>query len=57
MSCANHTHAAVLVVPAPIRIRVRWPAFAKTIAVVFEAIQEALEMRRAAHKARPLDEE
>ena len=57
MSCTSHTYPVVFVAPAPTRVRVRWPAFVKTIVVVFEAFQEALEMRRAAHRARPFDEE
>jgi hypothetical protein len=54
MSCANTVGHTVVVGPMP--VPVRWPAF-ETIVAIYEAFQEALEMRRMACKEHHLSEE
>ena len=60
MTCANMTREELIAVPAPTRVRFRWPAFmqAKQTMLAFqEALEEAFEMRRAAHQRRPFYDE
>ena len=41
----------------PPRVSVRWPQVLHAIALMLEALQEAAEMRRAAHRRNPFNEE
>lgn len=50
MSCAHNTWSSAAIVPAHRRTGGNRPAFLRTITLIVEAFQEALEMRRAAHK-------
>lgn len=53
MSCANHATVSVFA-PRPIRVRLTvWRA----IAIVIDVLHEAIAMRRAAHRARPMLDE
>jgi hypothetical protein len=54
MSCANMVGHSVVIGPTPIPLR--WPTF-KTIVAIYDAFQEALEMRRTAYKEHHLSEE
>jgi len=47
---ATNTCSAVLTVLAPSQDRWKRPTFVKAMTVVLEAFQEALDMRRAAHR-------
>jgi hypothetical protein len=66
MSCANRVlsprsvcgepwvgHSMVV---GPMPVPLRWPTF-ETIVAIYEAFQEALEMRRTAYKEHQLSEE
>jgi hypothetical protein len=59
MSCTTCTSATspLIVVRASERKRPEWPPIVRTIILLHEAFQEALEMHRAAVKARPFDAE
>jgi hypothetical protein len=60
MPCANTIHHSLVFLPAPTRVPLRWRAFIATIVVIQDAIdafQEALDMRRAAHNRRYLNDE
>jgi hypothetical protein len=57
MSCTNHASRSFVVAPAPRRAGARWPAFVKMIVVIIDAFQEALAMRRDAHRKYPFDNE
>jgi hypothetical protein len=52
-----HHSCECLVLRRPPRTPARWPAVLNVIAVILEAFQEALEMRRAAHRRYPFREE
>jgi len=54
MSCANIAEHSLVVLPAPTHVLWRWPVF---IVAIYDAFGEALEMRRAAHKRRRLNDE
>jgi hypothetical protein len=54
MSCANTVGHSVAVGPMPVPLR--WPTF-ETIVAIYEAFQEAMEMRRTAYKEHHLTEE
>jgi hypothetical protein len=54
MSCANMVGHSVAVGPMPVPLR--WPTF-ETIVAIYEAFQEAMEMRRTAYKEHHLTEE
>jgi hypothetical protein len=56
MPCANKTDAAYAM-PNPIPVGWNRPAFFKTIVAIGEAFQEALQLRRAAHRANPFDDQ
>jgi len=56
MSCAHTADHSLVIVPAT-RPHLRWPAFIETVVAIHEAFREALEMQRAAHKRRRLDDE
>jgi hypothetical protein len=57
MSCANTVDQSLVALPVPTRLASRWPAFITTIVAIHSAFWEALEMRRAAHKERRLNDE
>ena len=57
MTCANTTWSSAFAVPAPTPVSWKRPKFTAAIVAVADAFQEALDMRRAAHKSRPLDDE
>jgi hypothetical protein len=57
MPCANTIHHSVVVLPAPTRVALRWQAFITTIVAIQDAFREALDMRRAAHNRRHLNDE
>jgi len=57
MACANRMHSSVFTTPAPILGRWCRPSLMKTIIAIAEAFQEALEMRRSAHRTRYLNDE
>lgn len=55
----SHIHHSCdcLVLPTPPRASVRWSTFLSVIATILDAMQEAFEMRRAAHRRFPFSEE
>ena len=53
MTCLNKTYPFVSPAPASMRR----PAFVKTMIVLIKAFQEALDMRRAAHRDTFLSDE
>ena len=57
MSCANTVDQSLVVLTVPTRAALRWPAFIKTIVAIHDAFWEALDMRRAVHKKRRLNDE
>jgi len=57
MSCANPADHSLVVRVVPTHVPLRWRTFIKTIVGIQDAFQEALEMRRAAHKRRRLNDE
>ena len=57
MSCANPADHSLVIRLVPTRVPLRWRAFIKTIVVIYGAFREALDMRRAAHKRRRLNDE
>ena len=57
MPCAKLTSDALVFRPAPRRVRARWPAWVKTIVIIHDALREASEMRRRAHRRRPFQED
>ena len=56
MSNINHT-CDCFVLRTPTRAPARRPAVLNVIALILDAFQEALEMRRAAHRKYPFREE
>jgi len=56
MSCANTADHSLVIVPAT-RIPLRWPAVIEVVVAIHDAFLEALEMRRAAHSRRRLNDE
>ena len=57
MSCANKMYSSRAVIPHPINIWMGWAAIIKAIVTIIDAFQDALEMRRAAHKRNPFIDE
>jgi hypothetical protein len=53
MSCKSNTKEPQLAETMPPRCWWRRPIFVKTVVAFHEAFQEALRMRRAAHRRRP----
>jgi hypothetical protein len=56
MSCADNT-SSVLAIPAATRSDRNGPAFATAIVAIIGALQEALELRRTAHKNYPFSDQ
>jgi hypothetical protein len=56
MSNINHA-CDCFVLRTPTRAPARWPAVLNVVATILDAFQEALEMRRAAHRRYPFSEE
>ena len=52
MSSIHHS-CSCLVLRTPRRVPVRWRAVLNVIVLVLDALQEAAEMRRAAHRRYP----
>ena len=57
MSCANTADRSLVALTVPTRVALRWPAFIATIVAIQDAFQEALDLRRAAHNRRRLNDE
>ena len=57
MSCTNNTLASVIVIPARTPVRTERPLIMTPIVATLEAFQEALELRRAAHRINPISDE
>ena len=55
MSCANAAGHSVVI--GSTRVPLRWRAFIATVVAIQDAFQEALDMRRAAHKEYRLNDE
>jgi len=51
MTCANRTWSSAFTIPAPTPGRWNRPTVAAAIVAITEAFQEALAMRRAAHRS------
>ena len=56
MPCANKIDAACTL-SSPLPIGWKRPFFIAAIAAMVDAFQEALQLRRAAHRAHPLDDQ
>jgi len=56
MSSTNHS-CDRLVLRTPPRLPVRWAAVVNVIALILESLQDAAEMRRAAQRRFPFDDE
>jgi hypothetical protein len=57
MPCANTIRHSLIVLPAPTRVPLRWRAFIAMVVAIEGAFQEALELRRFAHRERRLSDE
>jgi len=57
MSCTNHSCSFSVVAPTSSRVAPSGPTFVHALFVVIEALQEAWELRRAACKRYPFDNE
>jgi hypothetical protein len=57
MPCANTIRHSLVVFPAPTRVPLRWRAFIAMVVAIEGAFQEALHMRRVAHRVRRLSDE
>jgi hypothetical protein len=57
MSCAKMADQSLVALAMPTRAPLRWPAFLTTIVAIQDALQEALDMRRAAHNRYRLNDE
>lgn len=57
MPCANTADHSLVVFPVPMRVPWRWRAFIMMVVAIQDAFQEALDMRRAAHNKRRLNDE
>ena len=57
MPCAKTTAASRYVIPHPISLRIGWRPLLTTIIAFIDAMHEALEMQRAAHRKRPCFDE
>ena len=57
MSCTNHSCSFSVVASAPSRVAPSGRTFMHTLFVLIEALQEAWELRRAACKRYPFDNE
>ena len=56
MSSIHHS-CSCLVLRTPPRASVRWRAVLNVIALILDVLREAAEMRRAAHRRYPFNEE
>jgi hypothetical protein len=56
MPCANKIDAAYTL-PSPLAVQRRRPFLLTAIAAIVNVFQEALELRRAAHRTRPFDDQ
>lgn len=56
MSCQNETYSSRIVIRAQGTGQFDRPAITTAVVAIVEAFQEALEMRRAAHRRRPFNE-
>jgi hypothetical protein len=54
---ANKMHSSREVIPHPINIWMGWAAITKAIVTIIDALIDALEMQRAAHRRSPLIDE
>jgi hypothetical protein len=57
MSCARTGDHSLVALTVPMRVPLRWRAFVAAIVAILDAFQEALDMRRAAHDRRRLNDE
>ena len=57
MSCANTADHSLVVLPLPTLVPLRWRPFIETIVALHDAFREALDMQRADHKRRRLNDE
>jgi hypothetical protein len=57
MTCANKTCSSVFTIPAPTSVYRSRPTFMKAMIAIVEAFQETLDMRRAAQRSYPLNDE
>jgi hypothetical protein len=57
MTCVNKTCSDAYTLPSPIRASWYRPAFITAFVTIVDAFQEALALRRAAHRANPLDDQ
>ena len=57
MPCTNMVGHPLMALPVPTRVPLRWRAFVATVVAIQDAFQEALDMRRAAHKECRLNDE
>jgi hypothetical protein len=57
MTCANTMSSLAFAVSAPTPVRGDRRNLTAALVAVAEAFQDALELRRAAHERRPLDDE
>ena len=57
MSCARTDDHSLVVLTVPTRVALRWSDFITMVVAIQDAFQEALDMRRAAHDRRRLNDE
>jgi hypothetical protein len=57
MPCAKTADHSLAGLTVPTRVALRWPAFIATIEAIHDVFREALDMRRAAHNRRRLNDE
>ena len=57
MTCANETHSAAYTWPTPRPIGWNRPKFIKAIVAIVDAFDEALQLRRAAHRHDPFGDQ
>jgi hypothetical protein len=57
MTCANKICSDAYTLPSPMRVSRNRLAFITAFVAIVDAFQEALELRRAAHRANPLDDQ
>ena len=57
MSCTCNAASSLVIVPTPTRVWLRRPRFVNTIIAVYDALQEAMKMRRDAHGNYPFIDE
>jgi hypothetical protein len=56
MSCTNKADRALAVAATPTGVGWRWLALATAVVAIRDAFQEALDLRRAAHRRCPFNE-